>query len=84
MCVPRRAFAVVETITSRYAIQTGQLVELSPQQLISCDTWPGLQGCDGGVLEVAFASIKVSQPLHGVAECVSRTWSVCRIMALLL
>lgn len=59
---------MVETITSRYAIQSGQLVELSPQQLISCDTAVGLDGCDGGVLQVAFSSITVSLPLHGVAK----------------
>lgn len=77
MCVQHRAFAVVETVTSRYAIQSSQLVELSPQQLISCDQLPELQGCDGGVLEVAFASITVSQPLHDVAKCVCVCYLVC-------
>jgi cathepsin O len=52
------AFATVETIASRYAIQTGHLWELSAQQLISCDTGVDLDGCKGGALEVAFGTIK--------------------------
>lgn len=53
-----RAFATVETIGSRYAIQTGHLLELSAQQLISCDTGRELDGCNGGALEFAFYSVK--------------------------
>jgi cathepsin O len=52
------AFATVETIGSRYAIQTGHLLELSAQQLISCDTGVELDGCKGGALEYAFGSVE--------------------------
>jgi cathepsin O len=52
------AFATVETIGSRYAIQTGRLVELSTQQLISCETGGELEGCHGGQLEPAFRRIR--------------------------
>ena len=51
-----RAFATVETIASRYAIQTGYLLELSAQQLISCDVGDELSGCKGGALLSAFKS----------------------------
>ena len=52
-----RAFAVVETIASAYAIENdGHLYQLSPQQLISCDYHPSLalDGCRGGSLREAF------------------------------
>ena len=48
----------METIGSRYAIQTGHLLELSAQQLISCDTGVELDGCKGGALEYAFGSVE--------------------------
>lgn len=59
-----RAFATVETIASRYAIQYKDLVELSAQQLISCDViMPDLDGCNGGALLSAFGTVqKVSLP----------------------
>lgn len=55
-----RAFAVVETIASAYAIVTGHLYQLSPQQLISCDYYPtlSLDGCHGGSLKEAFQTTK--------------------------
>ena len=54
-----RAFAVVETIASRYAIQSKHLYELSPQQLISCDYDPsvGLEGCSGGEICSALSTL---------------------------
>ena len=54
-----RAFAIVETIASRYAIQYKHLYELSPQQLISCDYDPamGLDGCNGGDIYVALSTL---------------------------
>ena len=55
-----RAFAVVETIASAYAIETGHLYQLSPQQLISCDYYPtlSLDGCRGGSLKEAFQTTR--------------------------
>ncbi len=55
-----RAFAVVETIESVYAIEQNQTLTftLSSQQLISCDSSPGLAGCKGGVLKAAFDSLE--------------------------
>ena len=55
-----RAFAVVETVASAYAIKSHHLYQLSPQQLISCDYKPGLSldGCRGGSLKEAFQTIK--------------------------
>lgn len=51
-----RAFAIVETMASRYAITKHRLYELSAQQLISCEYDPAdeLDGCQGGALETAF------------------------------
>ena len=55
-----RAFAVVETIASAYAIKSHRLYQLSPQQLISCDYNPAksLDGCRGGSLKEAFETIR--------------------------
>jgi len=40
------AFSATEAIESTYFLATGQLIELSPQQITSCDTTDG--GCNGG------------------------------------
>ena len=71
-----RAFAIVETIESKYAIDHlphHELYELSPQQLISCEVVTYLDGCDGGVLVIAFDTLvkvrgvmAVSWPLHSI------------------
>ena len=59
-----RAFAVVETIASAYAIQSNHLYQLSPQQLISCDYYPtlSLDGCQGGSLKEAFQTTEDVSP----------------------
>jgi C1A family cysteine protease len=45
------AFAVAETLESAYAITRGELAELSPQELVDCDTES--YGCQGGYPELA-------------------------------
>ena len=49
----------METIASRYAIQSKHLYELSPQQLVSCDYDPsaGLEGCSGGEICSALSAL---------------------------
>ena len=58
---PARAFAVVESIASKLAIDGGKLYQLSSQQLISCDYKPArnLDGCKGGTIQDALSTIKV-------------------------
>ena len=71
LCVCR-AFAIVETIASRYAIQYNHLYELSPQQLISCDFDPavGLEGCNGGDINVAlWELVKVRARYYAMLQC---------------
>jgi hypothetical protein len=65
-----RAFAVVETIASAYAIETGHLYQLSPQQLISCDYHPSLSldGCRGGSLKEAFQTTRDVSPVKRVVS----------------
>lgn len=62
ICIFIRAFAIVETIASAYAIEQGQKIQfiLSAQQLISCDYNPrlNLDGCKGGALMPAFATLR--------------------------
>eukprot|EP00998_Keelungia_sp_KM082_P007536 NODE_3731_length_858_cov_104.875513_g3708_i0.p2 GENE.NODE_3731_length_858_cov_104.875513_g3708_i0~~NODE_3731_length_858_cov_104.875513_g3708_i0.p2 ORF type:complete len:269 (+),score=56.85 NODE_3731_length_858_cov_104.875513_g3708_i0:35-841(+) len=52
------AFASTETIESHVAINTGELMVLSPQQLVSCMPNPnqcgGTGGCAGAIAELAF------------------------------
>ena len=52
------AFATTETVESRVAIDTGTLLDLSPQQLVSCDANPqhcgGVGGCNGSTAEQAY------------------------------
>ena len=47
-CSACYAFAAISTVESLYAIQTGQLVEFSEQELIDCATIYGSRGCGGG------------------------------------
>jgi len=42
------AFSATETIESYYAIASGTLDVLAPQQIVSCDTGGQDQGCNGG------------------------------------
>lgn len=46
------AFSTTEEIESAYAMKTGKLVELSTQQIISCDKVD--QGCNGGDTPTAY------------------------------
>jgi len=52
------AFAAVESIESRLALETGKLLTLSPQQVTSCTPNPqhcgGTGGCNGATADLAF------------------------------
>lgn len=54
---------MVEVLESAYAIHYNTTpVELSTQQLISCDfNRASLNGCKGGILQVAFQYVNVRQ-----------------------
>lgn len=62
-------FATAATVESWSAIKTGQLQELSEQQIASCSPNPkdcgGTGGCEGGTAQVGFAGI---QTAGGVAS----------------
>lgn len=55
------AFASTETVESAVAMATGQLFDLSPQQLVSCvpnpDECGGTGGCSGATEPLAFAYV---------------------------
>ena len=48
------AFSATETIETAWAKAGNDLVELSPQQIVSCDTGNGDYGCSGGMPSTAF------------------------------
>lgn len=50
------AFSTTGTIEAQLAIQTGELVSLSEQQLLDCDR--SNAGCDGGVVQQAYLYMK--------------------------
>jgi len=52
------AFSAVGSLESAYAIKTGQLVEFSEQELVSCDD--NDFGCQGGLMDSAFDWIERS------------------------
>jgi cathepsin F len=50
------AFSATEQIETDCAMSTGKLLELSPQQIVSCDKTD--DGCQGGNTETAYAYVK--------------------------
>ena len=64
---PDRAFSVVETLESAWAIITNHTspAALSTQQLISCLYGrTNVNGCKGAVLDDAFAAVQVSYMIY--------------------
>jgi len=55
------SFATAETIESHWAVKSGELWDLSEQQILDCTINPqhcgGTGGCEGGTCEVAMATI---------------------------
>jgi hypothetical protein len=49
-----RAFSAVEEMESMWHLAGHDLVELSPQQVVSCDKGAGDQGCNGGDTVIAY------------------------------
>eukprot|EP01125_Pyxidicula_operculata_P003741 TRINITY_DN149_c0_g3_i1.p2 TRINITY_DN149_c0_g3~~TRINITY_DN149_c0_g3_i1.p2 ORF type:complete len:370 (-),score=85.08 TRINITY_DN149_c0_g3_i1:51-1160(-) len=56
------SFATAETLESHWAMATGQLTDLSEQQVLDCTPNPndcgGTGGCEGGTAELGFAQIQ--------------------------
>jgi len=64
------SFATAETVESHWAIATGELSNLSEQQILDCTPNPkqcgGTGGCGGGTSEIAFQQIISGQ--HGLSS----------------
>ncbi|GIQ92967.1 peptidase C1A, partial [Kipferlia bialata] len=50
------AFSAAEALSDRFSIQTGELLTLSPQYLVSCDY--SNNGCNGGNLDLVWRYMK--------------------------
>lgn len=61
MCGSCWAVAATAALESHIALQTGKLLTLSPQELVSCVTNPehcgGAGGCEGATYELAFSHV---------------------------
>ena len=61
------AFSSVAAVEGINQIVTGKLVSLSEQELMDCDTTFD-HGCEGGLMDFAFAYIMGSQGIHAEDE----------------
>ncbi len=62
------SFGTAETIESHWAISTGQLMDLSEQQILDCTVnsgeCGGSGGCNGGTPEIAYQQIMKTGNSH--------------------
>ena len=71
VCGAPWAFAGIGAIESAHAIKTGELVQLSEQQIIDCDT--ASNGCKSGSIENVFNYAKVLKTFQLSTENIKRS-----------
>jgi C1A family cysteine protease len=62
------AFSATETIESYFAIQGGQLTQLSMEQIVDCDTAGQDQGCNGGFPTGAYQYVQSAGGIDSYAN----------------
>jgi C1A family cysteine protease len=62
------AFSATSAFESAYAIATGNLLDLSEQEVVDCDVYGLDQGCNGGFMDQAFECVILQQSSSSSAD----------------
>jgi len=72
------SFSAAAAMEGVYAIASGTLITMSPQQILDCSSNYGNEGCNGGLMDYAFSYLKSAKLESWNAYSYSGSQSECK------